>query len=141
MEPRQVVFDTNVVYSGLRSREGASFRVLGLVGTGRFEINLSVPLVLEYQDVCHRLVGVTPLTAEDVEAVIDYLCRVGNHRAVYYLWRPTLPDPGDDMILELAISSAADVVTFNAADFAGADRFGVRVLSPHQLLRELGEAP
>lgn len=128
-----------MLYAGLRSRNGASFRVLRLVGTGRFEINLSVPLVLEYQDVCRRLIGVTPLTAEDVDAAIDYLCRVGNHRAVYYLWRPTLPDPQDDMVLELAVASAADVVSFNAADFAGAERFGIRVITPGQLLRELGE--
>ncbi len=139
MEPRQVVLDTNVVYYGLRSRTGASFRVLALVGAGRFEINLSVSLVLEYQDACRRLVGNSPLTAEDVDAVIDYLCRVGHHRSVYYLWRPTLPDPRDDMVLELAVAAGADVVTFNAADFVGAERFGVRVLPPQQLLREIGE--
>jgi len=81
----------------------------------------------------------TPLTTEDVDAVIDYLCRVGHHRAVYYLWRPTLPDPQDDMILELAVVSAADVVTFNAADFTGAERFGIRTLTPGRLLREIGE--
>jgi predicted nucleic acid-binding protein len=120
VEPRQIVLDTNVVYSALRSREGASFRLLGLVGTGRFEINLSVPLVLEYQDICLRLVGPSSaLTADDVDAVIDYLCRVGNHRAVYYLWRPALSDPQDDMVLELAVASQADVVTFNVADFRG----------------------
>jgi predicted nucleic acid-binding protein len=141
MSPRQVVLDTNVVYAGLRSRQGASFRVLELVDTGRFEINLSVPLVLEYLDVCHRLVGVTPLTTADIDTVIDFLCRVGNHRAVYYLWRPTLPDPKDDMILELAVSSRADVVTFNVADFAGAGRFGIRVLTPQQLLQEIGGLP
>lgn len=139
MNSRQVVLDTNVLYSGLRSRNGASFRVLQLLGTDRFEINLSVPLVLEYQDVCHRLIGVTALTADDIAAAIDYLCRIGNHRAVYYLWRPTLSDPSDDMVLELAVASAAEVVTFNAADFAGAEQFGIRVLTPGQLLREIGE--
>ena len=113
--------------------------MLRLLGTGPFEINLSIPLVLEYQDVCRRLIGGTALTAEDIDAAIDYICRVGNHHAVYYLWRPTLRDPRDDMVLELAVASTADIVTFNAADFVEADRFGVRILTPGQLLRELGE--
>jgi len=38
------------MYSGLRSKRGYSFQLLQLVGTERFEINLSVPLVLEYED-------------------------------------------------------------------------------------------
>lgn len=44
----QVVLDTNVIYSGLHSRRGASFKLLSLLGSGQFEIHLSVPLVLEY---------------------------------------------------------------------------------------------
>ena len=46
-----LVLDTNVLTSALRSRKGASFRLLSLVGTGRFDIALSVPLVLEYEGV------------------------------------------------------------------------------------------
>ncbi len=43
----QVVIDTNVVIAGLRSRNGSAFHLLGLVGSERFKINLSVPLILE----------------------------------------------------------------------------------------------
>ena len=50
----QIVIDTNVVVAGLRSRNGSAFRLLGLVGSERFQINLSVPLVLEYEDVLLR---------------------------------------------------------------------------------------
>ena len=42
------------------------------------------------------------------------------------------------MVLELAVAATADyVVTFNARDFAGAERFGVRVIPPRDLLRLL----
>ncbi len=50
----QVVIDTNVVVAGLRSKLGAAFKLLALVGTGQFEIHLSVPLVFEYEDVLLR---------------------------------------------------------------------------------------
>jgi predicted nucleic acid-binding protein len=43
----QIVIDTNVLVAGLNSNRGAAFRLLSLVGTGRFDIHLSVPLVLE----------------------------------------------------------------------------------------------
>lgn len=43
----QVVLDTNVLLAALRSRRGASHRLLRLVGDPRFRINLSVPLLLE----------------------------------------------------------------------------------------------
>jgi hypothetical protein len=47
----QIVIDTNIIVAGIRSRNGSAFRLLTLVGTGRFDIHLSVPLVLEYEEV------------------------------------------------------------------------------------------
>ncbi|MEL6223062.1 MAG: PIN domain-containing protein [Cyanobacteria bacterium J06627_8] len=51
MSVPQIVIDTNVIVAGLRSRNGSAFRLLSLVGHDRFQIHLSVPLVLEYEDV------------------------------------------------------------------------------------------
>lgn len=50
----QIVIDTNVVVAGLRSRNGSAFRLLGLIGSEQFKINLSVPLILEYEEVLLR---------------------------------------------------------------------------------------
>ena len=50
----RIVFDTNVLVSALRSRRGASFALLQRVGGPEFELALSVPLVLEYEDVLLR---------------------------------------------------------------------------------------
>jgi predicted nucleic acid-binding protein len=58
---------------------------------------------------------------------------------IYYLWRPHLSDPRDDMVLELAVSAKCDfIVTFNQSDFSGADVFGVRILTPKELLQKIG---
>ncbi|MFZ5477351.1 MAG: PIN domain-containing protein [Myxococcota bacterium] len=137
-----VVLDTNVLIAALRSRRGASFRLLSLVGTGRFDIALSVPLVLEYEGVANRLLPEIGISAGEVGDILDYLCSVAIRRPVFFLWRPTLPDPKDDMVLELAVDAGAPVIiTFNGRDFAGAERFGVRVLTPREYLQEIGAIP
>jgi predicted nucleic acid-binding protein len=135
----QIVIDTNVLVSAVRSLRGASQRLLRLADKGRFEVNLSVPLVIEYEDACKRLVGEIDLTEQDVDDIVDFLCRIGNHRTIFYLWRPCLQDPKDDMILELAVAAeGADIITFNQRDFRGAEQFGIRVRTPREFLDDLG---
>lgn len=137
-----IVIDTNVFIAALRSRRGASFRLLSLVGTERFDIALSVPLVLEYEAVAVRQLAETKLTLEDLDAILDYLCAVALRRRVFFLWRPQLPDPKDDMVLELAVDAGArHIVTFNLRDFVGFDRFGIRAVHPRQFLQEIGDQP
>lgn len=137
-----VVLDTNVLIAALRSRRGASFRLLSLVGTGRFDIALSVPLALEYEGVANRLLPELGMGADDVGDILDYLCSVAIHRPVFFLWRPTLPDPKDDMVLELAVDAGAPIIiTLNERDLAGAERFGIRILTPREYLQEIGDIP
>ncbi len=111
-----------------------------MVGTGRFDIALSVPLVLEYEGVAARMLADLAVSAGDLSDILDHLCSVAIHRPVFFLWRPALPDPKDDMVLELAVDAGAPViVTFNLRDFAGVDRFGIRALAPREYLQEIGE--
>lgn len=141
MIPR-IVLDTNVLIAALRSRRGASYRLLSLVGQGRFELCLSVPLVLEYESAGKRSADAVGLTRAHIDDVLDYLCSVSEHREVFYLWRPFLKDPLDDMVLEVAVeSNAGFVVTHNLRHFAGIERFGVRAMAPREFLREIGEQP
>ena len=72
----QTVMDTNVLVSALHSRLGASFRVLSLVGGDLFQLNVSVPLVLEYEEAAKRIAKEVGLTYADVDDVLDYLCAV-----------------------------------------------------------------
>lgn len=139
MKLSRVVLDTNVVVSALRSRSGASFRLLSMVGKGQFDISVSVPLVLEYEDAIGRHLDKTGLTSSQLDDVLDYLCSVAIRQDVFYLWRPMLRDPKDDLVLELAVAAQCrDVITFNLRDFAGSERFGVKVRRPHELLAEIG---
>lgn len=133
--PPRVVLDTNVLVAGLRSRRGASYRLLTLVGTGRFAHVVSVPLVLEYEEVLTRRGAGHRLSRTHVDAVLDYLCASGVHQSIHFLWRPLLPDPKDDMVLEAAVNGQCDrIVTFNLRDFAGSERFGVTPMAPRAFL-------
>ena len=137
----QVVIDTNVIVAALLSNRGASHRVLRLVGYPRWRINLSVPLVFEYEQTLKRVCTEGELNGSDIDNVMHFLCANANLRHIFFLWRPLLPDPKDDFVLELAVESRADfVLTFNVRDFAGAERFGVRVISPREFLAIIGEA-
>ena len=142
MAPVQIVMDSNVLVSALRSRNGASFKLLSLLGGDQFELNLSIALVLEYESAARRLIGTGPLTHDDITDILDYLCLVGNRHRVYFLWRPFLTDPGDDMVLELAVAAQCDaIVTHNLRHFRGADQFGIRISRPGEFLRSIGELP
>ena len=142
MDRPQIVLDTSALVSALRSRRGASHLLLRRIDSGKFELHLSVPLFLEYEEVCKRLVGATPLTEEEIDDILDYLCKVAHHQPIFYLWRPFLKDPKDDMVLELAVAAGCDsIVTYNVRDFQGAEKFGVRVLTPKEFLQQIGELP
>ena len=134
------MLDTNVLVAALRSRRGASFQLLSLVGTGKFEISVSVPLVLEYEDALLRPAN-RAMTKRDAADVLDYVCSVADHQSVFYLWCPALRDPKDDLVLEVVVGADCDaIVTFNQRDFAGVERFGLRAVTPGEFLREIGEA-
>ena len=69
--------------------------------TELFRVNVSVPLVLEYEAVAMRPEAGVPLIEEDVEAILDHPCAVGRRNEIFFLWRPFLRDPGDDLVLEV----------------------------------------
>ena len=107
-------------FAALRSRGGASFQLLSLVDSGAFEINVSVPLVREYEEVMYRELPKLTLASDDVDDLLDYLCTVANRHQIHFLWRPFLKDPKDDMVLELAVTAGCDyIITYNHRDFQG----------------------
>lgn len=140
MKPCNIVIDTNVLVAALRSKRGASYKLLTLINSEKFRTRISVPLALEYEDVAKRLLADIPLTEQNVDNILDYLCAVAQRQQIFYLWRPFLQDPNDDMVLELAVAANCDfIVTYNKRDFRGAERFGLRVVTPKEFLKEIGE--
>ena len=135
-----IVIDTNVFISALRSRRGASFKLLSMLGGNAFDICVSVPLVLEYETLARRQARALGLDAATINDILDYVCHVALRRELFFLWRPFLKDPKDDLVLELAVESESEfIITFNRRDFAGIEKFGIEALSPKEFLQKLGE--
>lgn len=131
-----IVIDTNVIVSALRSNTGASFLLLSLIDSGKFTINISVPLILEYESNAQKK---TKLDTVVIDNIIDYICKIGSERKTFYLWRPFLRDPKDDFILELAVESQSKyIITYNKKDFKGCQQFGITVLDPKEYLTKIG---
>lgn len=140
MKRLKIVIDTNVIVSALKSKKGFSFKLLSIIDDERFDVSISVPLILEYEDAIKRSKSKIKLNVSEINDVLDYICSIGNQRKIFYLWRPYLRDPKDDMVLELAVESESDyIISFNKKDFRGVDKFNLEVLTPKELLKKIGE--
>ena len=139
----RLVLDTNVVVAALRSPSGASAALLEQALDRRFTLLLSVPLVLEYEGACsdpaQRIAS--GLSEPEVGTIVSALCAVAEPVYAWFLWRPQLRDPADEMVLETAVNGSANaLVTFNRRDFGDAPgAFGIEMLSPRQALGKIAE--
>ena len=140
MSVPNVVIDTNVIVAALRSKRGASNKLLSLVGTSKFEIHDSVALILEYEDVLQRQRVELGLSQDEVSTFIDSLCSMAHHHKIYFLWRPFLTDVNDELVLELAVSANCEyILTHNVSDFRGSEKFGIRAITPKEFLQVIRE--
>jgi putative PIN family toxin of toxin-antitoxin system len=137
----KLILDTSVMVAALRSPTGASAELLRLARHQRFEVLISVGMILEYEAVLKRAehLAVAGLTTVDVDEVLDVFCIFAKPIINHFRWRPALTDPDDDLVLETAVNGMADViVTFNVFDFRRATTlFGVDVGRPGEILRRI----
>jgi len=128
--------------AAIRSDAGASRRLLVAALEQRFTLLVSVALMVEYEAVMTRTrhLVASKLSAEDVGILLDAIASVGEPVRVAFLWRPSLRDADDDMVLEVAVNGHADaIVTFNRRHFRPAtERFGIEILSPGAAVERLG---
>jgi putative PIN family toxin of toxin-antitoxin system len=140
MKKHQVVADTNVFVTALRSQFGASYQLLSLIDKDVYQLNLSVPLVLEYEEVAKRMIGEISLTEQEIDNILDFVIKHSNQWHIFYLWRPQLKDPSDDMVLELAVTANCNyILTYNVNDFKGIEKFGIKAITPKAFLKMAGE--
>jgi putative PIN family toxin of toxin-antitoxin system len=130
--------DTNVLFAGLCSSSGASYKILELLNQGKIQMLMSTPLLFEYEDVLKRNQASLKLQNNDIEIILDNLCALSEFQRIYFLWRPFLSDPKDDMVLELAVAAKVKtIVTHNLKDFIGIEKFAVQAISPKSFLESL----
>jgi putative PIN family toxin of toxin-antitoxin system len=137
----KVAFDTDVVIAARRSRSGASNALLRALHAGQLQAVASVPMMLEYEAVMMRPEQrqAMRLSVEEVQRFLNGLAALLTPVVPYFLWRPRLRDPDDEMVLEAAVNGGAEaIVTFNTRDFLpGTTQFNLEVLTPGEALWQL----
>ena len=111
------------------------------VAYGRLTPLVTPALFLEYEAVLKRAEQrlVHGLSLGEIDRFLAALASASEAVEVSFQWRPQLADANDEMVLEAAVNGHADaLVTHNVKDFAkAAPRFGLRVLRPGELLKEI----
>jgi putative PIN family toxin of toxin-antitoxin system len=137
----RVVVDTSVLVAGLRSQLGVSNRVLVAIAERRVRPLVTTAVFLEYEAVLRRAEQrlATGMNEADVEGFLRALAAAAEPVEISFRWRPQLRDPADELVLEAAVNGRAEaIVTHNVADFEHVSgHFGVRTITPGQLLKEL----
>jgi predicted nucleic acid-binding protein len=134
--PIKVVIDTNVLMESLTKQGGASGLIVDAWLAGLLEVSVSNNLAHEYVDVLSRKLSAQRW--QQLQPRLIALLGLARFTVIHFSWRPTSPDPGDDLVIDCAMNAGAIVVTSNLKDFRSAERsLGLTVLSPAQLVLEL----
>lgn len=135
----RIVLDTSVLVSAAHSRNGASYQLLSMLPSEKFQICLTVALYCEWQAVVTRPEHLpTGANFELALGFLRYLASIAHLQEVHFLWRPYLRDPDDDMVLECAVASGCRyIVTHNLRDFRGVESLGVAAIAPGDFLQVL----
>ncbi|MGB8698764.1 MAG: putative toxin-antitoxin system toxin component, PIN family [Thermosynechococcaceae cyanobacterium] len=132
----RVVIDTNVIFEGLTKQGGSAGLIIDLWLADLLEVCVSDAIAYEYEDVLARKLN--KQRWQKIQPVLGALLNHAQFTAIYYSWRPTSPDPGDDLIIDCAMNAGAIVVTSNIRDFQKAREFlGLRVITPTELVIKL----
>ncbi len=132
----RVVLDTNVIFEGLTKQGGASGLIIDAWLAGLFEVWITDAVAYEYVDVLSRKLSKTKW--QKLQPVLGKLINLAKFTSIYYSWRPTSPDPGDDLIIDCAMNASAIVVTFNVKDFIQAKQsLGLQVINPTEFIAKL----
>ena len=141
MELPRIVLDTSVIVAGLRSRLGASNRLLELVAEERLVPLVTTALFLECEEVLKRPEQrlATGMSEKDITGFMAAFASAAEPVEVHFLWRPQLADPDDEIVLEAAGNGRAKaIVTHNVRDFQpAAGEFGIEVVTPGMFLKRI----
>lgn len=138
MSPR-IVIDTSVFISALIGPKGPARELLRRCFIGQYAPVMGNALFSEYEAVRSRpdIAARCSLSAEERDELAHAFYSLCQWIKIHYLWRPNLRDPGDDHLVELALSAGAPLIaTHNLADFRRAElRFpGLVIATPADIL-------
>lgn len=133
--PFRAVLDTNVLVSAIVFG-GVPERVVDAARENVISGVVSLHILNELRTVLTRpRFGVHP---ELVDALAEEISRFCEVVAVEHASGSWGPDPGDDPVVEAALRAGAGMIVTGDAHLLGLKISGVRVLTPSELLADLG---
>lgn len=139
----RIVVDTNVLISACIGGGSASKIIEACLKGKAFPV-VGSALLMEYRDVVSRetMFRTARLNLEEREQLLRAFISKCEWQRVFFLWRPNLPDEGDNHVFELAVAAnAATIVTYNPRDFRRRElKFPhVKILTPETFLEGLNQ--
>lgn len=133
----KVVLDTNILVSGLLSPFGPCAKILRLLFHDKITPYYDGRILWEYENVLYR--PKFQFDQNQLQDFLDFFISVGQLMTGTPL-KKSLPDPGDEPFLEVAIADKAQaLITGNMKHFPVSSRQGVRVLSPGEFVGNILE--
>ena len=135
----RAVIDTNVIFEGLTKQGGTCGLIVDAWLAALFLPCLSNSLASEYADALSR--KLSDARWRKLKPVLGMMLDSAIFVPIYFSWRPTSPDLGDEHVIDCAMNAIAPVITSNLRDFRPAQQtLGLEVISPvvfvSQLARE-----
>ena len=85
----RVVFDTNILAAASRSKRGASYALISMLPSPKFELAVSIPLYLEYLDVLMRPeIKPNGVSNAEVLSFVRKILDYSHKQNIYFRWRP-----------------------------------------------------
>lgn len=129
----RAVIDTNVVFEGLTKQGGACGLIIDAWRAGLIEACVTNALAYEYEDVLARKLSARRWG--QIQPVLNGLLGQAEFVTIYFSWRPSSPDPGDEHLIDCAMNAGAPVVTSNKRDLAQAQNaLGIKVMTPAEFV-------
>lgn len=135
-----IVIDTSVLINALLGPADPARELIRRCLLGHYKPLISNALFMEYEDVTSRshILELCSLTPDELRELLNAYYSVCEWVPIYYLWRPNLPDEGDNFLIELAVAgNAYCVVTNNVRDIKTSELIfpGLHIMTPEQFLR------
>lgn len=129
LNPARIVIDTNVVFQGLTQQGNAAGFLIDAWLSGDIQPCISNALAYEYLDVLSRKLSEERWAR--IQVVLAALLDKSEFIPLYYIWRPSSPDPADEHVIDCAMNAGAIIVTANVRDFYQAqETLGVNIMTP-----------
>lgn len=132
----RAVIDTNVVFEGLTTQGNASAIIIEAWLQNQFTACVTNAVAKEYVATLSNKLSTSRW--QKISVVLRALLTRAQYVDTYFCWRPSSPDPADDMIIDAAMNANALLVTKNNTDFLQANtKLGLNILTPSVFIEYL----